>query len=145
VNARKAINFQIDAAAFHSIGETSPVDGETGVAVIRETIVHFTAPLASNAVVTTDNFYAGYGDAKYCRVLSFRLIGRRQRSSIGNRYPAARVFTRFLMGGLTDELGRPLDPDSDGVAGGLAIIAFDTLNVTPLTGTAVIGQCLLRI
>jgi len=48
--------FRLTLLPFTSIGETSPVDGETGVAVIRETIVHFTAPLASNAVVTTDIF-----------------------------------------------------------------------------------------
>src|SRR5262245_1007776 len=43
---------------FTSIKETSPVDGETGVAVLRETIVHFTAPLSAGAVVRTNNFYA---------------------------------------------------------------------------------------
>ena len=49
---------------FTSIRESSPVNGETGVAVIRETIVQFSASLASSSVVTTDNFYAGYGGQK---------------------------------------------------------------------------------
>src|SRR5438874_345474 len=42
--------FRLTLPPFTSIRETSPVDGETGVAVIRETIVHFTVPLAANTV-----------------------------------------------------------------------------------------------
>ncbi len=44
-----------------SVRETSPLNGESGVSVLRETIVRFAAPLSTNAVVTTNNFYAGYG------------------------------------------------------------------------------------
>ena|SRR6266545_2134250 len=43
-----------------TIRETSPADGETGVAVTRETIVHFSLPLAVNTVLTPTNFYATF-------------------------------------------------------------------------------------
>src|SRR5207247_860307 len=50
--------FRLQAPPLSSIDSTSPVDGETGVAVTCETIVRFSGPLAANASVTATNFYA---------------------------------------------------------------------------------------
>jgi hypothetical protein len=43
------------------IKSSSPADGETDVAVTRETIVYFSGPLADAAVIGTNNFYATFG------------------------------------------------------------------------------------
>ena len=43
------------------VAETSPAPGEAGVAVTRETILRFNAPLATNSVITVDKFFAGFG------------------------------------------------------------------------------------
>ncbi|MBI3416826.1 MAG: Ig-like domain-containing protein [Verrucomicrobia bacterium] len=124
-----------------TIAQSSPLNGETGVAVTRETIVHFSAPLATNAVVTTDNFFAGFGGR---RVLSrVELSSDRKKASLFYLEPlpgSARVVAVFDGAGLTDVNGLALDADGDGVPGGQAIIAFDTLNLTALAGTAVVGK-----
>src|SRR5262249_22228194 len=53
--------FRLRTAALASIIGSSPIDGETGVAVTRETIVYFSQPLADTAVLGTNNFYATFG------------------------------------------------------------------------------------
>ncbi|MBI3413883.1 MAG: hypothetical protein HY043_00975, partial [Verrucomicrobia bacterium] len=53
---------------------------------------------------------------------------------------SARVVAVFDGTSLTDEAGRAIDADGDGVPGGAEIIAFDTLNLTALAGTAVVGK-----
>ena len=41
--------------------DTSPTDRESGVSVTRETIFHFSAPLGTNAVLTTNAVFAQFG------------------------------------------------------------------------------------
>ena len=53
--------FRLRSAAPTTIVETSPPDGEEGVAVIRETRVRFSAPLAESTQLTTNHFYATFG------------------------------------------------------------------------------------
>ena len=55
---------RLRALVYPTIIETSPLDGETGVAVTRETIVRFSAPLSNTAVINGTNFYAGFGGRK---------------------------------------------------------------------------------
>jgi hypothetical protein len=50
--------FRLQETALTGIDATSPYDGETGVAVTRESIVHFSAPLARDTMLVGDNFYA---------------------------------------------------------------------------------------
>jgi len=50
--------FRLEEMPLTEIDSTSPFDGETGVAVTRESVVHFTAPLAADTMLTQDNFYA---------------------------------------------------------------------------------------
>ena len=117
------------------------MNGETGVAVIRETIVHFSAPLSSGAVIGPNHFYAGFAGR---RLLSrVELSADRRQASLFYLEPlpgATRVHAIFDGAGLTDAAGLALDPDGDGVPGGQAIIAFDTLSLTALAGTAVVGR-----
>ena len=52
---------------------------------------------------------------------------------------SARVVVAFDGSGVNDFWGRAVDADGDGIPGGQALISFDTLNLTPVAGTAVIG------
>jgi len=48
--------------------ETSPANGENGVAVTRETFFRLVQPLGTDAVVTTNNLYPEFGDQRLnCR------------------------------------------------------------------------------
>ena len=120
---------------------TSPVNGETGVAVIRETIVHFSAPLSPDVVVGRDNLYAAFGER---RLLSrVELSADRRQATLFYLEPlpgSTRIYAVFDGVGLTDHAGQPLDPDGDGIPGGQVVIAFDTLSLTELPGTAVVGR-----
>ena len=53
--------FRLRKPPLTTIMQSSPADGETGVAVTRETIVHFSLSLADSTVLTGDNFYAMFG------------------------------------------------------------------------------------
>ena len=53
--------FRLVAQALTRIPSTSPLDGEDGVSVNRETIVYFSAPLAPSTTLTTTNFFATFG------------------------------------------------------------------------------------
>jgi hypothetical protein len=132
---------QEEVVALTTITETSPVDGETGVAVTRETIVYLSSPLAANAVLTSDHFYAGFGGRRLLALVE--LSNQRDKATLFYQEPmpgSTRVVAVFDGTGLTDAQGRPLDADGDGQAGGAHIIAFDTLSLTPVAGTAVIGR-----
>ena len=124
-----------------TIRETSPLNGESGVSVNRETIVRFSAPLAANTVLTANNFYAGFGGR---RLLSrIELSSDRLTATLFYLEPipgGTRIYAVFDGTGLADEFGRPLDADGDGQPGGSALIAFDTYSTTPVYGTAVIGR-----
>ena len=132
--------FRLRLPGLTTIRQSSPANGEEGVAVIRETIVWFTEPLATNAVVSTNNFYAGYGGR---RLLSrVELSSDRMKATLFYLEPlpgSTRVNVVFDATGLNDFLGKPLDADSNGQPGGSALISFTTLSTTPLAGTAMVG------
>jgi hypothetical protein len=120
--------------------ETTPANGEGGVAVTRETVFRFTQPLASNTMLTGSQLYAEFGGR--------RLLSRIELSSdrrtvtlfyLENLPGGARVRVTFNPVGLQDFLGRLVDMDGDGQAGGVARVDFDTLGLMPLAGTGVIG------
>src|SRR6185369_11061456 len=105
-----------------------------------ESIVYFSRPLATNSMLTADNLYAGFGGR---RILSrIELSSDRTRASLFYLEPlpgSAHINVVFDSTGLTDDLGQPIDPDGDGTPGGLHLFGFDTLNLTPLINTGVIG------
>ena len=124
-----------------TIHESSPSHGDTGVAITRETVFRFTQPLAANTLLTTASLYAEFGGRK--------LLSRCELSSdrktatlfyLENLPGSARVRVTFNGNAIHDFLGRPVDFDGDGQPGGTHIIDFDTLTITPLAGTAVIGN-----
>ncbi|MGV3771781.1 MAG: Ig-like domain-containing protein [Verrucomicrobiales bacterium] len=122
------------------IAGTSPVDGETGVAVTRETIFYFNSPLSTNTVLTAANLHATFGGR---RILSrIELSSDRMKASLFYQEPlpgSARVVVIFDANGVNDNSGRELDADNDGTPGGIGFLTFDTLSLSELAGTAVIG------
>lgn len=131
----------LSARALTTIVSTSPSAGEAGVAVTRETVLRFSAPLAAAALLDTSRLYATYGGR--------RLLGRVELSSdrrqaslfyLENLPASARVRVTLEGDGLKDDRGRDVDADGDGQPGGRGTVDFETLSTSPLLGTAVIGH-----
>lgn len=122
-----------------TVRATSPINGETGVAVTRETILHFSAPLSSNAIIGT-NFYATFGGR---RLLSrTELSSDRTKATLFYLEPlpgSARVTVAFNGSLINDAAGIAVDANGDGIPGGQALMSFETLSLSPLGNTAVIG------
>lgn len=121
--------------------ETSPRPGELGVSVGRETVVRFSSALADTAAVGPDRFYALHAGR---RLLSRVEVSQdRRRATLFHLEPLpgnARLTVVFHGDDLQDEWGWPLDADGDGVPGGEVRFWFDTLNLTAIPGTAVVGH-----
>ena len=120
---------------------SSPAHGEGGVSVRRETVLRFSLPLAPAATFSTTNLYATFGGRK---ILSrVELSTDRQTATLFYLEPlpgSARIRVTFDSTGLRDFIGRLVDGNADGAPGGVNIVDFDTLSVTALPQTAVIGQ-----
>ncbi|MCL4177578.1 MAG: Ig-like domain-containing protein [Verrucomicrobia bacterium] len=126
--------------ALTEVAATSPVHGETGVAVTRETIVRFSAPLAEDASLSRDEFFAGSGGR---RLLSrVELSADRTTATLFYLEPmpgSTRITVELDASNLRDRTGKLIDADGDGAPGGTAIVSFDTLSLAALPDTAVIG------
>lgn len=123
------------------IAETSPAHGELGVSVTRETIIHFSAPLAADTIIGTDRLYAVLGGRRF--LSRVELSGDRRRATLFylEPLPGSSRITVFLdSAGLKDYLGSPVDPSGNGRPGSVHAIEFDTLSTSPLPDTAVIGR-----
>lgn len=133
--------FRLGPLPLTTIAESSPANGETGVGVMRETILRFTTPLAINTLFAPDNFFAGYNGR---RLLSrIELAGDRRTVTLFYLEPlpaGVQVTAVFDATGLSDDSGRGLDPDGDGQPGGIATLTFQTFGSVPLMGTGVIGH-----
>lgn len=123
-----------------TLRRSSPVRGEGSVAVSRETELEFTYPLAEGTVLDSSHFQASFGGEP---VLSrVELSRNRLKATLFYLEPlpsSARIRVTFDGSGLYDILGRELDMDGDGQPGGKAVIDFDTLSITPVADTALIG------
>ncbi len=133
--------FRLGPAPLTTIAESSPANGEIGVGVMRETILRFSTPLATNTLFSSDNFFAGYQGR---RLLSRIELGSDRRTATLfylEPLPAGSQVTAVFDGtGLRDELGRELDADGDRQPGGMATITFQTFGSTPIDGTGIIGH-----
>lgn len=151
-NGLYTVNFEADdryrffrlrlaPAMLSTVREISPAAGESGVAVTRETIFRLSAPLAASTVIAPNTLFAGFGGR--------RLLSRSELSSdrrtltlfyLESLPASARVHVVFDGTGLTDESGQPFDADGDGQAGGTLATSFDTLGITGLAGTVLMGR-----
>lgn len=121
--------------------QSSPADGETDVAVTRETILRFSNPLDPSNVVDNTVVFAEFGGQQ----LSARIQVSADLNTITLFYdeplpPSARVRVTVDGDQLLDSSGRPVDADGDSVPGGIATIDFDTLSLTLVPGTSICGR-----
>ncbi|MSU62119.1 MAG: hypothetical protein EXS31_06945 [Pedosphaera sp.] len=119
----------------------SPANGESGVAVTRETILRFTAPLSAGTVITPEVLFA--------EALGRRILARTELSSdhltatlfyLEHLPGSARVRVTFVGDQVQDERGVFFDGNGDGRPGGTAFIEFDTLALETVPNTAIIGR-----
>jgi len=120
---------------------SSPANGETGVAVTRETILRFSEALAEGTMLD--------GELLRAEAAGRRILSRVEMSSdrrtvtlfyLENLPSSARVTVNLDARTLRDARGQIVDADGDGQPGGVGRITFETLGITPLAGTAVIGR-----
>lgn len=121
--------------------ESSPANGEGAVAVTRETILRFSRAIDNPELITPQTLFAQFGG----QTLQSRIHVAPDRKTVTLFYlqtlPAsARIRVQFQTNGLIDELGVAFDGDHNGEPGGVAVVDFDTLTLTTLTGTAVVGR-----
>jgi hypothetical protein len=122
-----------------SIARASPADGESEVAVTRETIIEFSWPISSTGV-TTDTFSAQFGGQALAARVHQSPDRRRVTLFYEQPLPAsARVRVTVNGDNLFDNQGRAVDVDGDGLPGGVATIDFDTLSLSRIAGTDVWG------
>ena len=123
------------------VARTSPFNGESGVAVTRETVFEFDQPLAAGSVLGPTNLYATFGGR---RILSRTELSSDRRKAtlfyLENLPASARIRATLDGTGLTDALGKAFDANGDGVPGGSQVVDFDTLSTTPVGSTAVTGR-----
>lgn len=127
-------------AVLTTIAGTSPFPGENGVSVNREAVLHFSAPLAADAQVTRDNFFAGFGGRRF--LSRVELSSDRRKASLFFLEPipgSTRITAIFDATGVRDANGRAVDADGDGQPGGLHVLNFDTFSTTSVAGTAISG------
>ncbi|HEV8541720.1 MAG TPA: Ig-like domain-containing protein, partial [Verrucomicrobiae bacterium] len=128
-------------AGLTTIIETSPVDGEGDVAVTRDTIMRLSSPLAANTILTSDHFYATSGGRKL--LTRVELSSDRRTVTLFYLEPipgSARVSVVLDASEIFDAQGKLLDADGDGAPGGVKRLIFDTLSITPVPQTAVVGR-----
>lgn len=120
---------------------SSPMPGENEVAVTRETVLYFSAPLATDTLLTNSQFYAEFGGRK---ILSrVEIASDRRKASLfylENLPAGSRVQVTFDGNAVKDQYGNLLDADGDGVAGGVFKMFFDTFSTVSVGQTAVIGH-----
>ena len=126
---------------FTIISESSPQNGESGVALTRETIVRFSLPLAETTPIDASVIEARFGGESI--VGQAHLSADRRTISLfypQGLPPSARVRVTVDGDRLLDERGFAVDADGDGAPGGSRIIDFDTLTITSVSSTAVCGR-----
>lgn len=119
---------------------TLPRNGEAGVAVTRETILQFSAPL-DPASVNAGSIFAELGpeilDARYQLSPDGSMVTLFYDQPLPG---SARIRINIMGANLLSANAVATDPDNDGVPGGTAVIEFDTLSLTSIFGTSVTGR-----
>ncbi|MCK6500351.1 MAG: carboxypeptidase-like regulatory domain-containing protein, partial [Nitrospira sp.] len=123
------------------IAGTSPVPGETGVAVTREAVFRLNGALAGDAALSAADLHAVVGDR---RLLVRPEISSDRRTAtlfyLENVPGNTRVRVTLNGNGLLDASGKALDADGDGQPGGVYVLEYDTAGTFGMTNTGVIGK-----
>jgi hypothetical protein len=132
---------QTQGATTTTVASVSPGFGETGVAVTRETIVRFTAPLAPTTALTLGDLHAEVGGRD---VLARTELSTDRRTAtlfyLENLPGSSRVRVTLDGARLLDVAGRALDADGDGQPGGVRVLEFTTAGIIGLPNTTVRGR-----
>lgn len=120
--------------------ESSPQAGESGVAVTRETILTFDKPL-DPASLTEAALFARFGEQILPAMLHLSPDAKRVTMFYQDPLPpSARVRVTINGAVLKSALGTFADGDLDGHAGGSGFIDFDTLSLTSVPNTSLVGR-----
>lgn len=132
--------FRLRTPDLTRILQSSPANGESGVSVTRETIFRFNYPLAASTVLGPNQVHADFAGRRY--LSRVELSSDRKSVTLFYLEPlpgSARMRVTFDASGLMDTFGRLVDLDGDGQPGGVAHVDFNTLSLTPLPGTGIVG------
>ena len=133
--------FRLISPSLLSVLDTGPFDGESGVAVTRKSTIDFDLPLAESSTVTGQHVYAESGGQLLDARIQLSSDGRSIALFYDETLPPSSTITVTINGdGLLDLIGREVDFDGDGAPGGFLQIQFQTLSITPIAGTAVMGR-----
>jgi PKD repeat protein len=122
------------------ITSTSPSVGEDSVAVTRETVIYFDRPLTPSTV-TPAAIFAEQGGQPLDTLLHLSPDARTATLFYDADLPASSRIDVVIDGDiLRDSDGLAVDADADGSGGGFLLLEFDTLSITPVANTAVIGR-----
>ena len=118
----------------------SPAYGEPGVALTRETIFYFSAPVAPISELVEAVAATGpSGSIAHTPHLSSD--GKTLRVFYDSGLPPGAEIQVTLKGNhLADLAGKRIDADGDGSAGGQRTVRFSTVEVTPFPGTVLCGR-----
>ena len=119
---------------------TSPYDGETDVALTRETVLEFSAPIAP-ATIHAGSVFAEFGGSLLDAQLHVSQDATRVTLFYTEPLPANATVRVTVSGAdILDYRGFPVDADGDDGWGGTLTFDFATLSITPIAGTAVCGR-----
>lgn len=120
---------------------SSPAPGEGDVAVTRETVVRFSAPLATDTMITGERMSAHAGGRRLLTRPELGSDGRSVTLFYQENLPAGTRVEVTLDGtGLIGAAGQTVDLDGDGRSGGAMSLQFETVNSAALPGTAIVGR-----
>jgi len=120
---------------------SSPSAGESEVAVTRETVLRFSRPLAADTTLSAAQLYASFGQRRL--LTRVELAADRRSATLFYLEPipaSARIRVSLDGSAVRDVAGKAVDADGDGEPGGLGLIEFDTVSVTPVGTTGVVGR-----
>ena len=118
--------YRLGPAPLTSVSLTSPANGEVGVSVLRPTILQFSTPLATNTLITPDQFFAETSAGPLLTRIEFS--SDRLSASLFYLEPlpaGGQVTVTFDATGIYDQDGRPLDAEGDGEPDGVRVINFE--------------------
>ena len=120
---------------------SSPAPGDDEVSVNRETILHFTRPLAVGTLIKPDDFYAEFGGRRILSRSELSLDRRTATLFYLEPLPGDALVQVTVKGdSLLDETAIPVDADNNGQSGGTGTFVFTTFSLTPVSETGVVGQ-----
>lgn len=126
-----------------TVTTTSPTLGEATVSVTREVVFELSGALAAGTSLSLARVSA---EAAGRPLLSRAdLSADRRRATLfflENLPPGTRITVTFDGTDLRDDLGRAVDLDGDGTAGGSFVLTYETANTARLAGTSISGRVL---